>query len=127
MIHSTVIHGEGIARTTGYPTANLRYGAFEGHDDGIWAAWIFLGDVTLCGVLVLGVPWTTREGKKAEVYLFDFDEDLYGKTLGVELVEKIRDIEEFPNPHDLQRAIENDLAQAQEILNARGSVASGKS
>lgn len=118
MIHSTVIRGEGIARTTGYPTANLEYGAFEGHEDGIWAAWVFLDDVKLHGVLVLGVPYREGTGKKAEMYLFDFDEDLYGKTLGIHPIQKIRDIEEFADPRDLQRAIEEDLAQAQEILNA---------
>jgi riboflavin kinase/FMN adenylyltransferase len=51
-----------------------------------------------------------------EVFLFDYQGDLYGKELQVALVDKLRDEQTFPSPALLVRQIEKDIQRAKEIL-----------
>jgi riboflavin kinase/FMN adenylyltransferase len=58
-----------------------------------------------------------------EVYIFDFDEDIYGRELNVEFVEKIREELNFPDIDALIENINNDVAIARTILAERGAEA----
>jgi riboflavin kinase/FMN adenylyltransferase len=51
-----------------------------------------------------------------EVYLLDFDGDLYGQQVEICLVQKIRSVEKFPSKEALVVQIEKDIAQIREIL-----------
>lgn len=115
MIYGEVIHGDGEGDGTGYPTANLPYDLFEGHSDGIYAAWVHIGGGKKAGALVLGVPGGDGV-KKAEVFIMDFDGDLYGAVIGIDVVKKIRELSAFAKRQDLIRAIENDIQQARGLL-----------
>lgn len=115
MIFSEVIHGDGEGGGTGYPTANLLYDLFEGYSDGIYAVWVHIAGVKKAGALVLGVPGSENK-KKSEVFIMDFDGDLYGEVIGVDVVKKIRELATFPKRQELIRAIENDIQQARGML-----------
>ena len=59
-----------------------------------------------------------REPLMLEVHLLDFDEDLYGRTLRVEFVHRLRDERRFPNVDALKEQIGRDVASARRLLAA---------
>lgn len=115
MIYGEVFHGDGEGQGTGYPTANLSYEIFAGHNDGIYAVWAQTAGVKKPGVLILGVPGGNQQ-KKAEVFIMDFQGDLYGEVIGIEIVKRIRELFVFHDRTELLRAIENDIQQARRML-----------
>lgn len=116
-----VAHGEKLGRHLGFPTANIalrRRPALTG----IFAARVhgLPGGKPRAGVASVGVRPTIREGGKpiAEVFLFDFDESIYGRRITVELLHKLRDEERYPDLDALTRQIGRDVAHAREYFAA---------
>lgn len=111
----TVIRGDGRGRELGFPTANIQ--VFDAHKllpgEGIYA--VRVGQER--GVLHLG-PRPTFPGAAptVEVYLFDFDGDLYGQALTVQFVDRIRGIERFDRVNALIEAMREDVRRGQELL-----------
>jgi riboflavin kinase / FMN adenylyltransferase len=111
-----VVRGEGIGGPgLGMPTANIEIREEDKllPKDGIYA----VRANGMNGVAHLG-PRPTFEGVSAtiEVHLLDFSGDLYGKTLTLEFVERIRDIEKFGSMGDLADAMRDDASEARKIL-----------
>ena len=111
-----VVRGEGIGGPgLGMPTANIEIREEDKllPKDGIYA----VRANGMNGVGHLG-PRPTFPGAAAtiEVHLFDFSGDLYGKTLTLEFVERIRDIEKFRTMRDLAEAMRDDANEARKIL-----------
>src|ERR1700694_3574665 len=99
-ISGEVIHGEKRGRDLGYPTANIRLDQHCGLKHGIYAVRVGQGRgkdrVRLDGVASFGRRPTFDNGAPLlEIFLFDFNGDLYGKTLTVEFVEFIRPEKKF--------------------------------
>lgn len=120
-----VVHGDARGRTLGVPTANLMQSAEMFPGRGIYAVLVGKGGPEHAiqkfarGVASVGTrptidPSQTRDS--VEVHLFDVDEDLYGQTLGVAFVAKLRDEERFESLEALSRQMRVDLAQARELL-----------
>ena len=61
-------------------------------------------------------PTFQHAGRTIEVHLFDFDENLYGREVEVEVVERIRDERQFNTEEELVAQIEKDRAKSLEIL-----------
>ena len=70
------------------------------------------------GVASLGVRPTVKTGAKPllEVFVFDFNEPIYGRRVNVEFVHKLRDEERYPDLDALTRQIHADVAQAREYF-----------
>ncbi|MES2762985.1 MAG: bifunctional riboflavin kinase/FAD synthetase [Bacteroidota bacterium] len=107
-----VVKGKQLGRTIGYPTANI---FVEDKDKlipkiGVYAVNVILNDVKYKGMLNVGVnPTTDTDNKiKIEVNIFEFDQEIYGETLKVEFVKRIRDEEKFANLDELKQALAND-------------------
>ena len=106
-----VTHGDRIGRQLGFPTANLRR-----HHDKLPLHGIFLVRVygldgeTLYGMASAGIRPTVN-GKRdlVEVYLFDFDRNIYGRHIEIEFLEKIREEERFPDLDALREQIRLDV------------------
>jgi riboflavin kinase/FMN adenylyltransferase len=113
-----VAHGDKLGRTLGFPTANLplpRMPALSG----IVAVRVHgLGAAARDGVASVGVRPTVKAGARPvlEVYLFDFDESIYGRRITVEFVRKLRDEARFPDLQSLTRQMTVDAAQARAVL-----------
>src|SRR5580658_11050685 len=91
-----VIHGEKRGRELGYPTANIRLDKNCGLKHGIYAVRVGRGAERFDGVASFGTRPTFDDGAPLlEVFLFDFDGDLYGRTLEVQFVDWIRAEEKF--------------------------------
>ncbi len=116
-----VAHGDKIGRQLGYPTANIHIRRKTTPLHGIFVVEVFgLAGEPLAGVASLGTRPTVN-GKKMllEVYLFDFNRDIYGQHLQVGFLHKIRDELRFTSLDALKIQIDNDVKQAQEFFNCR--------
>jgi riboflavin kinase/FMN adenylyltransferase len=101
----------------GFPTANLEITQDLYPNEGVYAATVMVDERRYDGVVNIGTnPTFGDEQLAVEVFLFDYQGDLYGKELQVALVDKLRDEQTFPSPKLLVRQIEKDIQRAKEIL-----------
>ena len=116
-ILGTVIHGHARGKGLGFPTANLEITGDLYPRAGVYAATVVVGNERYQGVVSIGTNPTFQDKEFAvEVFLFDYQGDLYGKELQVNFVARIRDEAIFPSPEALARQIEQDVCTAREIL-----------
>ena len=117
-IEGVVVEGQHLGRKLGYPTANVFLGDYVRPRLGSYATRTRLADGRLVpGVANIGQnPTTGLVDARLEVWLFDFDEDLYGQTIETELVAFIRPEARFENLDQLVRVIGEDAAKARAIL-----------
>jgi riboflavin kinase/FMN adenylyltransferase len=109
-----VAHGAKLGRHLGFPTANLALKQ-KPPLTGIFAVRVHgLGPGPRAGVASLGVRPTVEAGAAPllEVFIFDFDEAIYGRRIGVEFLHKLRDEERFPDLDALMHQIRADAEQA---------------
>ncbi|WP_298744119.1 bifunctional riboflavin kinase/FAD synthetase [uncultured Brevundimonas sp.] len=120
-IEGEVVHGDKRGRAIGVPTANVRLGDYMRPAYGIYAVRTRLADGrTLDGVASLGVrPMFAVDEPLLEVWLFDFDGDLYGQTIETGLIAFLRGEETFADLDALKRQIDADAAAARRILSRR--------
>ncbi|MCW7553883.1 bifunctional riboflavin kinase/FAD synthetase [Endozoicomonas gorgoniicola] len=116
-----VIKGQQLGRTLGFPTANIRVCRNRLPVQGVFAVRSWLeshGSLkSYDGVANLGTrPTVDATTALLEVHLLDFKGDLYGQTLRVEFVKKIRDAQKFESLEALQAAINDDVTSARDIL-----------
>ncbi|QFU21780.1 bifunctional riboflavin kinase/FAD synthetase [Shewanella eurypsychrophilus] len=113
-----VAHGEKLGRTLGFPTANVALKRQVSPVRGVFAVKIHWDDSDIYeGVANVGFrPTVNGQVCQLEVHLFDFDGDLYGRTVEVELVAKIRDEQPFKSLDALKKQINNDANKAKDLL-----------
>jgi riboflavin kinase/FMN adenylyltransferase len=121
-LRGRVVRGEQRGRTLGFPTANLhRRGGLVLPADGVYAARAVLDGVRHDAVLNVGVRPTFGELRRTvEAFLLDFDGQLYGRWLGLELIERLRGEQRFAGPEALRQAIAADVARARDVLRRLG-------
>ena len=119
-IQGEVIHGDKRGRTIGVPTANVPLGDYMRPAYGVYATRSRLADGRVVdGVASLGVrPMYALETPLLEVWLFDFDGDLYGQTLDTQLIVWLRGEETFDGLDALKTQIDADAAAARVILSS---------
>jgi riboflavin kinase / FMN adenylyltransferase len=117
-IEGIVIAGAQLGRTLGYPTANILLGDYIRPRYGIYAVRARLADGRcINGAANIGIrPSFAPPQELLEVFLFDFNEDLYGQTLQVELLYYIRPEAKFDTLAALQSAMEQDCILAHKAL-----------
>jgi riboflavin kinase/FMN adenylyltransferase len=117
-IHGRIVRGEGRGRQLGYPTANLalRDRSKLLPPDGVYAAWVHLPDPR-AAVVNLGVrPTFNGRSHGLEAHVLDYEGDLYGKRVTMELTRRIRNERKFENGNALVEQIKNDRQTAQALL-----------
>jgi riboflavin kinase/FMN adenylyltransferase len=120
-----VVPGDGRGRTIGVRTANVRSpGSLLVPRNGVYLCTVsIVGDVHdgLFGLLNVGVRPTFGAGERSvEVHLLDWSGDLYGRTLTLELLERLRDERRFDGVDALVSQIREDIARAR-ALSASGT------
>ena len=113
-----VAHGDKLGRNLGFPTANIALRQRPALS-GIFAVRVYgLGNGAHSGVASLGVRPTIKENAKPllEVFVFDFDETIYGRRVTVEFLHKLRDEEKYDDLATLTQQIRADVAQAREFF-----------
>ncbi|MBT1443522.1 bifunctional riboflavin kinase/FAD synthetase [Shewanella sp. JM162201] len=113
-----VAHGQKIGRTIGFPTANIALKRKVVPVRGVFAVKLWWdGSDIYEGVANVGFrPTVNGQVCQLEVHLFDFEGDLYGQRVEVELVAKIRDEQPFESLDALKRQIWNDADRARALL-----------
>ena len=111
-ITAKVVNGMKIgSKELGYPTANLEVNDAEKliPADGIYAVYVYYNDTRYKGMLSVGInPTIENKGRSIEVHIFDFDQDIYGKTIRVGFHQKIRDEEKFNGLAELKAQLDKD-------------------
>jgi riboflavin kinase / FMN adenylyltransferase len=114
-----VIHGDKRGRDLGYPTANIGLDKNCGLKHGIYAVRVGRGTQRFDGVASFGRRPTFDNGAPLlEIFLFDFEGDLYGNSLDVAFIAFIRDELKFDGIDALIRQMDRDSAAAREQLAA---------
>ncbi|WP_375586479.1 bifunctional riboflavin kinase/FAD synthetase [Cyclobacterium xiamenense] len=114
-LEGTVVEGDKIGRTIGFPTANIQVAEPDKliPMDGAYIVQVRLGNKLLDGILNIGKRPTVSGGtKKIEVNLLDFDGILYGESLEVAFLEFLRPEKKFGNLDELKEQLEKDRQQA---------------
>lgn len=116
-----VVHGDKRGRTLGFPTANLRMEDKEKliPGNGVYAVSCQLSSANrqLKGMMNIGVRPTVDGLKRMiEVNIFDFDEDIYGKLVKVQVVKRLRDEKKFNGLEELKQQLQNDRQAAMQAL-----------
>lgn len=116
-----VRHGDKRGRTIGFPTLNLRIPANIAPRKGVYAVRITgLSGVEakeVAGVANLGTrPTVDGVDTRLEIHLFDFDQQVYGQYICVELVAFVRDEQKFSGLDELMTHIKRDAEQARYLL-----------
>ena len=117
-IEGVVQHGDKVGRTIGYPTANLDMGSYLRPAYGIYAVRGHLPDGrTVDGVANLGIrPQFEPPKELLEPHFFDFAEDLYGRTIAIDLIAHLRPEARFDGLDALIAQMDRDSAAARAIL-----------
>ena len=117
-IVGTVIHGERIGRTLGFPTANIdAEGIQTAEGDGVYASQAEIDGKRYGAMSNLGRrPSVGGSRRLLETHLFGFSGDLYGRHIKIRLLQKIRGEEHYPTVDDLRRAIERDAETIKKII-----------
>lgn len=117
-IEGVVVRGDGRGRTIGIPTANIDSQRELLPRVGVYATRVVLDDGRVVpSVTNVGLrPTFQGEGVRVEAHLFDFDGDLYGRRVRLDVVARLRDEKRFNGVDALVAQIHEDVAAAKAIL-----------
>jgi riboflavin kinase/FMN adenylyltransferase len=112
-----VVHGHERGHGLGFPTANVETEKDLIPAAGVYAVKACLGDRLLDGACNIGAnPTFGNDRLSIEVFLLDFDEDLYGREITLFFIERLRGEKRFATLQELKEAIAADVARCREIL-----------
>ncbi len=118
-IISNVVVGDQIGRTIGYPTANLSVLDRAIPPTGVYAVTVLIGERQFQGCLNIGLRPTlgcSDPKPRVEVCILDFNEDIYGKTIEVIPLKRLRDEKKYSSLDALRLQIAQDIKQAQSVF-----------
>ena len=116
-ILGTVVRGDDLGKKIGFPTANLSAHNEQFPPNGVYFAEARLDGAIYPGVVNLGCRPTvsSKTERILEIYLLDFEGDIYGKDIEVRFIRYLRPEKKFENIEALVRQIEFDVKQAREL------------
>jgi len=119
-LKGTVVHGNHLGRSLGFPTANLELTKdslplYLPH--GVYAARVEVNHNQLKAMANIGIR-PTVDGKKLtiETHIFDFEGDLYGMVIVLFFIERIRDERKFIDLQELVHQLEHDKNEALRLI-----------
>lgn len=109
-ISGEVVHGRKIGRTIGYPTANLQVDSIKLlPKKGAYIVEVIIEDVFYKGMLSIGTnPTVEGKTKTVEVYILDFNQDIYGKTIQIKFRDFLHEEIKFENLDKLIERLDQD-------------------
>lgn len=111
-----IIHGQGRGHHLGLPTINLDQHP-SNLETGVYAVWVSLKSGRYKGAMNWGPRPTFNETEHVmEVHLIEFEGELYGEKVELEIVQKLRDVEKFDSKDLLKAQIKKDIADVSALL-----------
>lgn len=119
MLTGKVIDGKKLGQTINYPTANLHieetYKLIPKH--GVYIVKSIIDNITVYGMMNIGHnPTVNGKHQTIETHFFDFNKDLYGQNLKIELLQRLRDEQKFNSVEELQSQLHIDKNNALEFI-----------
>lgn len=110
VIEGEIIHGKANGRKMGYPTANISLkDQIIKPKNGIYASRVIIDGKKYFGATNVGMnPTVNGKYLSIETNILDFDEDIYGKRVRIEFLEKIRDEKKFESLDELRKQLDLD-------------------
>jgi riboflavin kinase / FMN adenylyltransferase len=113
----SVASGQKRGQTLGFPTANLEEVATLIPRDGVYAGRVCYADKTWPAAVNVGPnPTFGEQTRKIEAHLIGFKGDLYGQTLAIDFIEKLRDTRAFAGVQELKQQLQDDLERTSRIV-----------
>ena len=114
-----IIKGDELGRKIGYPTANLKI--FEKYklkpQNGVYLTRTRLKKQTYFGMMNIGIrPTISAKNNQIETHLFDFNGNLYGHEMTLEILEKIREEKKFKSIEKLKIQLDIDKKHCQKLI-----------
>lgn len=115
-VNATVVRGMGIGKAFGFPTLNTEKNSLTPLPRGVYATVVTLGEKKYIGVTNLGVcPTFTPREEHLETMLLDFSGTVYGETVKIAFIGRLRDESVFPSPEALKKQIDLDAKKARDL------------
>lgn len=119
MLTGEVVEGKNLGEKIGFPTANLRiqetYKLIP--KTGAYIVKTTIENNTIFGMMNIGYrPTVNGENQTIEIHFFDFNQDLYGKTLQIEVLSFLRNEQKFESIEDLKHQLKSDKEKSLEII-----------
>jgi riboflavin kinase/FMN adenylyltransferase len=115
-LRGVVATGQRRGQTLGFPTANLEKVTTVVPGDGVYAVRVSVDGKFWAGAANVGPnPTFGEKARKIEAHLIDFHGDLYGQSLAVDFIERLRDTRPFAGVADLTRQLTEDVREARRI------------
>ena len=121
-LHGRVTTGAGRGVELGFHTTNLDiYPEQALPADGVYATWAYVDDTVYQSMTNIGkCPTFGYNERTVEVYILNYDSDLYGHELKIDIIERLRDEKQFNTTEELRKQIIEDVNQGRAILSSRG-------
>lgn len=116
----TVIRGHGRGATLGFPTANIKVDNDQNIPEaGVYAGFAYIGgDSHLAAIHIGPRPTFAEHDPTVEAHVLDFSQDLYGQSMCLDILHKLRDVEKFDTIEALKTAIKQDCATTRQLLHS---------
>ena len=112
-----VVYGQQLGRQLGIPTANIWLPKNKLPISGVYIVKVRLEGKDLGGIANMGIrPTVGGQSPVLEVHILNFSEEIYGKSLEVEFLEKVREEKKFDNLDLLKEQINNDISAAKQYF-----------
>ena len=118
-VQGPVVRGDARGRELGYPTANVDVpSAMAVPADGVYAGWLVRADGSrLPAAISVGTnPTFDGTERRVEAYALDVDVDLYDEVVGIDFVERLREMVRFGSVEELLRQMAQDVTDSRRIL-----------
>lgn len=116
-ITGQVVKGKGRGNVLGFPTANIKPNKALHPGVGVYAVWVTFKNRHFPGAMNIGYnPTFSGQELSLEVYLIDFNENLYRENIEISFVARIRKEQTFASPDELTEQIRKDVSRVREVL-----------
>jgi riboflavin kinase/FMN adenylyltransferase len=114
-----VVHGKALGRTVGMPTANIEVA--DKHllpECGVYATCVLVEGKKYLAVTNIGLRPTVDQEQQVtvEAHILDFDQDIYGQSVELEVHKFLRPIRKFTSLEEVQKQVEKDIEEAKQYL-----------
>ena len=116
VVEAEVVSGNRLGRKLGFPTANMDISGREDIANGVYRSLITVDNTLYNAMSNAGIrPSVDGTRRLLETHIFDFQGDLYGQTLSVHLIRKVRDEKRFGSVEELRQQLESDFEQIRSL------------